>query len=52
MDKEKILKEISDKKIDIVWLQFVDILGFPKLVEISSKSLETVLEDGIAFDGS
>jgi glutamine synthetase len=52
MDKEKILKEISDKKIDIVWLQFVDILGFPKLIEISSKALETVLEDGIAFDGS
>lgn len=52
MDKEKILKEVSDKKIDIIWLQFVDILGFPKLVEISSKTLETVLENGIMFDGS
>ncbi len=52
MDKEKILKEVTDKKIDIIWLQFVDILGFPKLVEISSKTLETVLENGIMFDGS
>lgn len=52
MDKEKMLKEITDKKIDIVWLQFVDILGFSKLVEISSKTLETVFENGIMFDGS
>ncbi len=52
MDKEKIKQEIEDKKIDIVWLQFVDLLGFPKLVEISSRALLGVIEDGIAFDGS
>ncbi|MGC9125805.1 MAG: glutamine synthetase beta-grasp domain-containing protein, partial [Caldisericaceae bacterium] len=52
MDKEKVLKEIVDNSIDIVWLQFVDILGFPKLVEVSSKALSKILEEGIAFDGS
>jgi glutamine synthetase len=52
MGKVDVLKEIADKKIDVVWLQFVDILGFPKLVEISAKALETILENGIAFDGS
>jgi len=52
MGKVDVLKEIADKKIDVVWLQFVDILGFPKLVEISAKALEMVLENGIAFDGS
>jgi glutamine synthetase len=52
MGKVDVLKEIADKKIDVIWLQFVDILGFPKLVEISAKALETILENGIAFDGS
>jgi len=52
MNKEEILKEITDNAIDAVWLQFVDILGFPKLVEVSSKALPKILEEGIAFDGS
>ena len=52
MTKEKILKEIYNKKINAIWLQFVDILGFPKLIEISSKRLEKVIDNGIAFDGS
>jgi glutamine synthetase len=52
MTKEKILKEIYNKKINAIWLQFVDILGFPKLIEISSKKLEKVIDNGIAFDGS
>lgn len=49
---EKALKEIKEKNIDAIWLQFTDILGFPKLVEISAKQLENILESGLAFDGS
>lgn len=49
---EDLIREIHEKKIDIIWLQFTDILGFPKLVEISSKMLPKVLSEGIAFDGS
>jgi glutamine synthetase len=47
-----VIKEVEEKKIDAIWLQFVDILGFPKLVEISPKMLRRVLDEGIAFDGS
>jgi len=52
MTKEEILKEAHEKKINTVWLQFVDILGFPKLVEISVNMLEKAIDDGVAFDGS
>jgi glutamine synthetase len=52
MGRKDILKEIKDHNINIVWLQFVDILGFPKLVEISVKALPKILDEGIAFDGS
>ena len=49
---EDLIREVHEKKINIIWLQFTDILGFPKLVEISSKMLPKVLSEGIAFDGS
>ncbi len=52
MTKEEILNEVRDQKIDVVWLQFVDILGFPKLVEISAKALSKVMSEGMSFDGS
>jgi glutamine synthetase len=52
MEKQDIIDEVKKYSIDTVWLQFVDILGFPKLVEISSKMLPRVLNEGIAFDGS
>jgi len=47
-----VIKEVEEKHIDVIWLQFVDILGFPKLVEISPKMLRRVLDEGISFDGS
>uniref|UniRef100_A0A7C4TVY1 Glutamine synthetase n=1 Tax=Caldisericum exile TaxID=693075 RepID=A0A7C4TVY1_9BACT len=47
-----LIREVQEKKVDIIWLQFTDILGFPKLVEIPSKMLPKVLSEGIAFDGS
>lgn len=47
-----IIKEVEENKIDVIWLQFVDILGFPKLVEISPKMLRRAFDEGVAFDGS
>ena len=52
MNKDEILKIVEKENVNTIMLQFTDILGFPKLVEISSKALERVLEEGIAFDGS
>ncbi|BAL80760.1 glutamine synthetase family protein [Caldisericum exile] len=49
---KEIYREVHEKKIDLIWLQFTDMLGFPKLVEISSKMLPKAIEDGVAFDGS
>ncbi len=52
MNKDEILKIVEKENVNTIMLQFTDILGFPKLVEISSKALGRVLEEGIAFDGS
>ncbi len=49
---EDILKIVNEEGVDIIWLQFTDILGFPKLVEIPVKMLPKVLSKGIPFDGS
>lgn len=38
--------------IQFIRLQFVDILGFPKSVEIPAQSLPAALQHGISFDGS
>ncbi len=52
MDKEKILQEAREKEISFIRLQFTDILGMPKNVEIPLARLAEVLERGIPFDGS
>jgi len=49
---ENLIRAVHENKIDIIWLQFTDILGFPKLVEIPSKMLPKVLSEGMPFDGS
>lgn len=53
MTEEKdVIREVQEKEIDFIWLQFTDILGFPKMVEIPSKMLPKALSYGIPFDGS
>lgn len=49
---EEILKLAADAKVEIVRLQFVDILGVIKNVAIPFSQLEKALEGKIAFDGS
>ncbi len=50
--KEDVLKAVRDNNINFVRLQFTDIFGIPKNVEIPAGRLQSVLEKGIAFDGS
>ena len=49
---DDILRQVHDEGIKFVRLQFTDILGIPKNVEIPAEKLDDVLEKGIAFDGS
>ncbi len=47
-----VLKRAEAEGVSFIRLQFTDILGIPKNVEIPAQHLEGVLERGIAFDGS
>ncbi len=47
-----VLKNIKDNDVQLIDLQFTDILGVTKAVTIPSKNLEEVFESGIWFDGS
>lgn len=49
---EEILQRVEEMGVRFVRLQFVDVLGIPKNVEIPVKKLPLALEDGINFDGS
>lgn len=49
---EHVLKAVKENGISFVRLQFTDIFGIPKNVEIPAGKLQSVLEKGIAFDGS
>ncbi len=49
---EKILEDISAKGIKSVQMQFVDIFGMVKNVEISPRMLDSAFSDGVWFDGS
>src|SRR3990170_1752870 len=52
MTKEQVLKQASAKGVRFVRLQFTDILGTLKNVEIPVEELEKALDDKIMFDGS
>lgn len=49
---EHVLKAVKEHGVNFVRLQFTDIFGIPKNVEIPAGKLQSVLEKGIAFDGS
>lgn len=54
MEKEfnRVLKTAEEEGVSFIRLQFTDIFGIPKNVEIPAEKLEETLEKGIAFDGS
>ena len=49
---EDVLHRAHDEGVRFIRLQFCDILGIPKNVEIPVEKLEETLDKGIAFDGS
>ncbi len=57
-DNEKMLsnsdikKIIEEKKIESIYLQFIDIGGNVKSVSVSSSQIDAILNDGMSFDGS
>lgn len=52
MTAEEVLKKVKEEGIKFIRLQFTDINGTIKNVEIPSEELETAFDKGIMFDGS
>lgn len=52
MTKEDILKKAKEAKVNYVRLQFTDMLGTIKAVEIPASKLEDALDGKVMFDGS
>ncbi|MFW6047907.1 MAG: type I glutamate--ammonia ligase [Candidatus Natronoplasma sp.] len=52
MQKDELLKQVSEEKIKFVEMQFMDILGTVKSVSVPSSHLERAIEEGVLFDGS
>ncbi|GAB4311669.1 MAG: type I glutamate--ammonia ligase [Promethearchaeota archaeon] len=49
---DQVLQTIAEKGIKFARLQFTDVHGIMKSVGVSTKDLETILEEGKGFDGS
>ncbi|MGB9599226.1 MAG: glutamine synthetase beta-grasp domain-containing protein, partial [Myxococcota bacterium] len=52
MKREEILKEIRKEGVKFLRLQFTDVLGINKNVEVPPKQFEKALDGEIMFDGS
>jgi glutamine synthetase len=49
---DRIVEDAKKNEIEFVDLEFVDVLGNPKMCEITAQKLEDTLKEGIWFDGS
>jgi glutamine synthetase len=52
MDAKDLLKRVKEDNVKFIALQFTDVTGAVKSVDIPVSSLEGALEDGVWFDGS
>jgi len=52
MDKKLILERVREDNVKFVSLQFTDVTGSVKSVDIPPSHLKDALEDGVWFDGS
>lgn len=52
MDAKDLIKRIKEDKVNFISLQFTDVLGAVKSVDMPLHNLEGALEDGVWFDGS
>ena len=51
-DVDQVLREIDERGVSFLRLQFTDILGIVKNVSIPARQAEKAFEEGIYFDGS
>ena len=52
MDSKELLKRVKEDNVKFLSLQFTDVLGAVKSVDMPIRHLEDVLKDGAWFDGS
>src|SRR4030043_330808 len=52
MDNKEILSRVKEEQVKFISLQFTDVTGTVKSVDIPVGRLEGALEDGVWFDGS
>ena len=52
MDAKDLLKRVKEDNVKFVSLQFTDVVGAVKSVDMPVERLEGALEDGVWFDGS
>ena len=52
MDSKNLLESVVEDQVKFISLQFTDVTGVVKSVDIPVHRLGTALEDGIWFDGS
>jgi glutamine synthetase len=52
MDSKDLLARVIDDGVKFISLQFTDVTGVVKSVDMPAQRLESALEDGVWFDGS
>ena len=52
MNAKDLIKRIREDKVNFISLQFTDVMGAVKSVDMPLHNLEGALEDGVWFDGS
>ena len=52
MDTKELIKRVQEDEIKFISLQFSDVTGTVKSVDMPVRSLEAALDDGVWFDGS
>jgi glutamine synthetase len=52
MDKQALVNSVKEENVKFISLQFTDVTGSVKSVDIPASRLDTALDEGIWFDGS
>jgi glutamine synthetase len=52
MDKKDLIKRVKEDNVKFISLQFTDVMGSVKSVDMPVRNLQGVLDDGAWFDGS
>jgi glutamine synthetase len=50
--KAEVLLKVKRENIRFIQFAFMDILGIPKMVSVPANRLDSVVDEGVAFDGS